>query len=127
MLRYHKQVFFDARDSQSLQAFTNRLNGLDWRYSCHSIDSIKDRAIDLEGLLLFIKDIQLNADQIFEYYIAEKSRDIIKACYRINWLKDVDIILCLEKDKKIISIWLNSVEDKHETLRKELYINETTY
>jgi hypothetical protein len=123
MLRYHKQVFFDPKDSDRLKAFTKRLNELSWRYSSHSIDSIKDRAIDLEGLLLFIKDVELKAEQLFEYYADDKSREIIKACYRISWLKDIDIILCLEKDKKIISIWLNSVEDKHETLNRELYIN----
>jgi phosphorylcholine metabolism protein LicD len=123
MLRYHKQVYFDPQDTDRLKAFTSRLNGLSWRYSIHSIDSIKDRAIDLEGLLLFIKDIVLRAEQIFEYYADDTSREIIKACYRISWLKDIDIILCLEKDKKIISIWLNSVEDKHETLKRELYIN----
>ena len=59
--------------------------------------------------------------QLFEYYAEDKSREIIKACYRVSWLKDIDIILCLEKDKKIISIWLNSNEDKHETLNENLY------
>jgi len=121
MLRYHKQVFFDPKDSDRLKAFTKRLNELSWRYSSHSIDSIKDRAIDLEGLLLFIKDIELKADQIFEYYIDEQLKEIEKACYRINWLKDIDIILCLDKDKKIISIWLNSVSDTHENLNESIY------
>ncbi len=121
MLRYHKQVFFDERDNQSLKTFTNRLKGLNWSYSSHSIDNLRYRAIDLEGLLLFIKDIELKAEQIFEYYIDEQSRSIEKACYRINWLKDIDIILCLDKDKKIISIWINSVSDTHINLNESLY------
>ena len=121
MLRYHKQVFFDPKDTESLKAFTVRLNGLNWRYSSHSIEGLKYRAIDLESLLLFVKDIKLNDNQLFEYYAEDKSREIIKACYRVSWLKDIDIILCLEKDKKIISIWLNSIEDKHETLNENLY------
>jgi hypothetical protein len=122
MVRYHKQVFFDERDIQSLKTFTNRLKGLNWRYSSHSIDNLRYRAIDLEGLLLFIKDIELKAEQIFEYYIDEQSRSIEKACYRINWLKDIDIILCLDKDKKIISIWINSVSDTHINLNESLYV-----
>jgi hypothetical protein len=85
---------------------------------------LKYRAIDLESLLLFVKDVKLNDNQLFEYYADEKSREIIKACYRISWLNDIDIILCLEKDKKIISIWLNSKEDKHETLRDFLYVKK---
>jgi hypothetical protein len=120
--RYHKDVYFNLEDILRLKAFTARLNGLNWRYSSHSIDGLKYRAIDLEGLLLFIKDIRLSPDEIFEYYADEKNQEIIKVCYRISWLTDIDIILCLEKDKKIISIWLNSVQDKHETLRRDIYV-----
>jgi len=76
MLRYHKKVFFDPKDTESLKAFTNRLNGLEWRYSSHSIEGLKYRAIDLESLLLFVKDIKLNDNQLFEYYAEDKSREL---------------------------------------------------
>jgi len=59
MLRYHKQVFFDPKDLDRLKAFTEALNSLKWAYTEHSLNNIKYRAINIEGLLLFIRDLTL--------------------------------------------------------------------
>ena len=123
MLRYHKKVYIDHKDIDRLKAFTDRLNGLNWHYTSHSIDNIKSRTIDLEGCLRFIKDLVLKADDMFEFYADNKSGDIIKVCYRVNWLKDTDIILVMSEYKEIITIYINSREDEHFTLKKELYVN----
>jgi len=123
MLRYHKKVYINSKDLDRLKAFTERLNALNWAYTGHCLDHIKSRAIDIEGLLLFIKDIKLCSEQIFEFYLDEQTRDIVKVCYRISWLKDLDIIIVIGEDKQIITIYLNSKEDEHFTLRKEQYIN----
>jgi hypothetical protein len=122
MLRYHKKVYIDVADLERLKTFTEGLNVLSWQYTAHCLDNVKSRAIDLEGLLRFIKDIILDYNTIFEFYIDDKSRDIIKVCYRINWQKDLDIILVLNQGKSIITIYINSRTDEHFTLRKELYI-----
>lgn len=124
MLRYHKQVYFAPKDLDSLQAFTERLNSIKWRYTAHCLDSIKDRVIDLEGLLLFIKGLKLTLEAIFEYYADDNSRYIVKACYRISYINGIDIILVMNDDKEIITIYLNSREDEHFTLKKEIYKNE---
>jgi len=123
MLRYHKEVYIDPKDIDRLRAFNNKLNYLDWQYTNHCLDNIKHRIIDLEGLLKFIKDLELRAENIFEFYSDNISREIIKVCYRINWQKETDIILIIGEDKQIITIYINSREDNHETLRKGLYIN----
>jgi hypothetical protein len=123
MLRYHKEVYFAQQDTKQLKTFTERLNSLQWDYTQHCLDHIKDRAIDLEGLLLFIKGLELTPEQIFEYYAEEKSRYIIKVCYRISYIKGIDIILVINEDKEIITIYMNGAEDKHETLRREQYNN----
>jgi len=47
--------------------------------------------------------------------------DIVKACYRVNRQGGLDIILVVDTDKTILSIYVNSIEDKHETLKRELY------
>ena len=122
MLRYHKKVYFNPADIERLKVFTEGLNSLNWKYSKHCLDNILHRAIDLEGLLLFIRDIKLSIEQIFEFYLDEHNRDIIKVCYRINWQKDLDIILVLGENKQIITIYINSKTDEHFTLRKEQYI-----
>jgi hypothetical protein len=122
MRRYHKAVYTEPGHWQRLADFTEKLNGLNWRYSKHCLDSIKDRAVDLEGLLRFIKGVRLEAGAIFEYYLTDKG-EVDRACYRIAYNKGLDIILVMAEDKEIITIYLNLAEDNHETLRKELYIN----
>jgi hypothetical protein len=124
MLRYHKKVYIDQTDLERLKTFTEGLNSLSWAYTDHCLDNIKSRAIDLEGLLGFIKGIILDYNTIFEFYAEEQTREIIKVCYRINWQKDLDIILVIGKNKQIITIYLNSSDDLHYTLRKEAYTNE---
>jgi len=119
MNRYHIKIGF--KHNQVLQSLTEQLNGLKWQYTEHCLDHIKYRVLDIEGLLLFIKDVELNYNQIFEYY---EDNDIIeKICYRISYNKFQDIILVISKEKRIITIYINSKEDNHITLHKELYKN----
>ena len=122
MLRYHKAVYTEPEHWQRLAEFTEKLNGLNWQYSRHCLENIKSRAIDIEGLLLYIKGIRLEAGAIFEYYLTDKG-DIDRACYRITYNNGLDIILVLGENKEIITIYLNTRGDLHYTLRKELYIN----
>lgn len=124
MLRYHKKVYIDPKDLERLKTFTNRLNTLDWQYTNHSIDNIRYRAIDLEGLLRFIKDLVLDYTMIFEFYVDEQTREITKVCYRINWQKNIDIILVVSQEKNIVTIYINSKDDLHYTLKENLYTKE---
>ena len=118
MERYHVKIGFKQEHIKKLEDFTNRLNGLSWKYSAHSIDGLNYRAVDVEGLLRYIKGVQLTAGAIFEYY-AEGS-EIIKVCYRVNY-GAIDIILVLNEDKLIVTIYLNSATDSHYTLKKNIY------
>ena len=116
MKRYHRQVYFPL--DIDLNDFVNQLNNMDWQYSKHCLDNIKYRVIDIKKLLIFIKDLTLNEADIFEYYF---EKEIEKACFRINYIKDIDIILVVSKEKNIITIYINEKNDKHITLKKELY------
>lgn len=124
MNRYHRAVYTEAKHWESLAALTRRLNSLDWRYTEHCLEHIKSRAVDLEGLLRYIKGLILDPATVFEYYLDDKG-ELIKICYRINWLKNLDIILVVGQEKQIITTYLNSAEDNHITLKRELYINES--
>jgi len=74
----------------------------------------------MEQLLYWIKnEVWLDYSQIFEYY-AEDTK-IFKICYRVKYNEAVDIILVLTENKKIVTIYYNSSNDKHETLKKEIY------
>jgi len=48
---------------------------------------------------------------------------ILKACYRVEY-KEYDFILVLSADKTIVTIYVNSKNDSHDTLNKNLYSRE---
>ena len=121
MLRYHKKVYTILEHKELLESITEQLNSEQWSYSEHCLDTLKYRVLDIENVLLFIKALTLRAKNIFEYYLTDNGQ-AEKICYRISYNKTQDIILILSKDKKIISIYLNAVEDEHFTLKKELYV-----
>lgn len=115
MKRYHKKVYFP--DTEALNAFNDDLNNVNWTYSNHCLNHLKHRVINLNNVLQFIKYLKLKSEWIFEYYKTEK---IIKACYRIPY-NEMDLILVISSSKTIITIYLNSRDDKHYTLNRSLY------
>ncbi len=123
MRRYHKQVYMPITDTLKLKTYTDKLNCLKWQYTRHSLDNLKYRAIDRAELLLSIKGKLLNWQDIFEYY-TDQQNDIIKVVYRFKYIDGLDIILVISPDKKIITIYLNSSNDLHYTLRKNLYVKK---
>ncbi len=122
MKRYHKEVYIPISDLKKLKSFNNKLNELDWTYSRHCLSNLKHRVIDIKGVLDFIKNTVLDYNNIFEYYTLYGN--IEKACYRLPWNNNIDICLVISKLKNIITIYINNKEDKHITLKHELYQKE---
>ena len=85
------------------------------------LDNIKYRYDNIKEILLFIKKLKLKSDWIFEYYVSDNEDKIIKICYRIPFKNKQDIILIIGENKQIITIYFNSIDDLHYTLKKELY------
>lgn len=120
MNRYHKKVYIPDNIKSKLEPFTDRLNSLNWQYSRHCIDNLKYRCYNIKDILSFIKNLKLNYKSIFEVY-ADDNNKIKKVCYRVEY-KSFDIILVINKNKKIITIYINTKNDKHITLNKNLYV-----
>ena len=123
MQRYHKKVYFPENSKVKLKNFTDRLNTIDWQYTKHSIDNLKWRCYDIKDILLFIKALKLNYSDVFEYYV-NNTGDIIKAVYRTNYKGIFDLCLVVDDIKNIVTIYVNSLEDKHNTLDKNLYVKK---
>jgi hypothetical protein len=121
MLRYHKKVYMPDTDKIKLKGYTDTLNGLNWHYTRHSIDNLKYRALDMPDVLNWIKGYVLKENEIFEYYA--ENGNIFKVCYRIKYKNGIDLILVINSNKTIITIYVNNSDDKHYTLKKELYNN----
>jgi hypothetical protein len=118
MNRYHIKIGFKEVDKIKLKTLTNRLNNLKWNYTKHCLDNLNFRFIDIESILKFIKDTELNYNDIFEFYI---DKDITKICYRIKYNNAIDLILILGMNKQIITIYINDNDDLHFTLNKNIY------
>lgn len=124
MNRYHVKCYIPEADKKRLEIFTSQLNILKWTYTDHCIDNLKYRTIKLEDILLYIKDLKLRHEDIFEYYTNE-SGYIIKLCYRIPYTENTDLILVIGSDKNIITIYINEKNDTHITLNKNLYVRNS--
>ena len=120
MARYHKKVYFPKEHEKSLKDITSFFNGEAYTFSSHCLENLKHRAIDMEGVLEFINSSILVYEQVFEYYV-DGLGNLEKICYRLPYREGTDIILVLNRLKKIVTIYINSADDKHETLRKEIY------
>jgi hypothetical protein len=121
MARYHIKVYTRPEHLKTLKTLTEQLNILKWTWTGHCLDNIRYRITGIEGILRFIKGVRLEPTQIFEYYLTDTGEPI-KICYRINYNNDIDLILVVSNTKNLITIYINSKDDGHETLKKELYI-----
>jgi hypothetical protein len=87
------------------------------RYSIHAMDSAENDFYDIIELPAVV-DLA-NAD-IFE--IETDNKKIVKIAFRIAYNEEFDLcIAMLIPSNKVKTVWLNSVDDQHETLKKERY------
>lgn len=119
MNRYHIKIGFEPVYINKLKEYIKRYNSISWQYTSHCLDNLKYRVIDIKALLLYIKDLKLEYNNIFEFYA--DNGDIVKICFRVKYNQYNDLILVLNKNKTIITIYINSSDDLHYTLKKELY------
>jgi len=121
MYRYHKKVYFPQYSNKKLADYTGKLNGMPWQYSRHALDNLKYRTYNIKNILLYIQDLELDYIAIFEYY-TDYNGNIIKSVYRIKYNAGVDLILVINKDKKLVTIYINTSDDKHITLDSSPYV-----
>lgn len=120
MQRYHKDLYFPHK--QEVTFLCLRLNKLSWGYTNHSFERIKERG-NIEAIGYCLRDCRLNEGQIFEYYIGYEGK-IEKAVFRIEFDRTKDLIIVLNKDKVIITVYLNNKIDNHSTLDPKKYCLE---
>ena len=121
MKRYHRKIYFP--DIEKLKKLNSSFIGKSFSYSRHAIDTMKYRHTDTQKILQYIKDTELNADDIFEYYKNDNG-DIVKVCYRISYTQNNDIILVVSSQKNIVTVYTNEKNDDHVTLNGGIYEKE---
>lgn len=117
--RYHVALYFPAGAQEALSAFVQRVNGLNWNFTCHSFERIKEKAQDVEKVGLFLKGLELTKESAFEYY--EENGRIIKAVFRLPYNSEKALILVVSDTKNIVTVYLNNIKDNHKTLDPKKY------
>lgn len=122
MQRYHKDLYFPAKDKETLSFLVNKLNTLKFKLSSHSFERIIEKSKDISVIGYFIKDLVLKESFLFEYY---KENDIItKLVFRIPFDNEKSLILVLSDYKNLVTVYFNNCLDNHKTLDKRNYTLE---
>ena len=121
MERYHKKIFFPISNDKKLNDAVISLNNKKISLSKHAIEKLKNRIPESEysNISHFFSNMQLKIDDIIEYYV--ENNIICKLVFRMKYNQYKDIILIMNLNKTLITLYLNNSTDEHETLRHELY------
>lgn len=122
MKRYHKEIYFPRNSENLLREFCKKLNdSLERRFSNHLLDNMYD---DLSGKSVYelLSNIWFSADEIFEFVLLDGEVD--KACFRVSYSDEYDIIFSISKGGVFITYYYNKVDDLHTSLKREAYNTE---
>lgn len=125
---YHKRQYWKRRFDKALYFLVNPNDNI--KISEHFINNINTNfkhRIDIDKLYsilykcttwrqdcyLFEVETEYNTENHFE--------KITKAVFRTNYDKDYDIAIVVRKNK-VITAWLNNVDDRHFTLNEKAYV-----
>lgn len=124
LLRYHRSIFFPSLFDADAEILLKELNRRNWRFGFHSIRKLLQVNIETANLVLKkIYRYKIQSDDIFEVYYVD-SGEIAKICIRISLTEKEDLILVIDKDKVIVTIYLNKVSDNHGALDTSEYVTK---
>lgn len=119
MRRYHRDLGFPEEYDQRLRELNDKFNRTrKYGRTRHSVERIKQRFNFLEIVEFLSNEIVFHYDDIFECCIYNGA--VQKVCYRVEF-KELALIIVLSKDKNLVTVYANNLNDNHKTLNKSLY------
>ena len=126
MKRYHKDVFFPGWADKSLIKFSEdvRSHG-SISFSLHSLEKTTEYAFEygrrfVKFLAKVVRADVFKVGNVFEFYAIDE--EIKKACYRMNSVDSpVDLAIVISADGVVVTDFVISKADNHDTLDKSLY------
>lgn len=124
LLRYHRNIFFPNTFEEDVKSFLEEINKNNWRFGFHSIRKLLQVNKDISNTILKkIYRYRIQIEDIFEvYYIS--GGGISRVCMRISLTDQDDLILVVDKEKVIVTMYINSKTDKHDSLDTSEYVKE---
>lgn len=109
------------REEEGLWKRLKSIEEWEWRISDHALDRLESRGIkatkhDIITTIYNSKIVEyrITKNKKIEERVVLRSRSIVNDCYNIH------VVFSLT-DKKIITVWMNHIEDLHETLNWSIY------
>jgi hypothetical protein len=118
MMKYHKDIYFRPQDREGLESLNNFLARKKFTWSIHAKENIS-RVKDLHYFYKWFNMVEFTVKNIIEYTIIDN--DIKKVLYRLQYDEKSDILISVSNSGNIITLWFNSVQDKHKTLNTREY------
>ncbi len=114
---YHKNVYWNKNFDIQAREFIQNTN----KISKHLQYKINSNNINYHKLINIINQIKYGDGFLFE--LMSDNDNIVKVVYRINYNYKYDICIVFGGDR-IITAWLNDINDKHITLDRDKYCSE---
>ena len=106
---FHYQVGFP-------KGLITKLGTIDLKYTGHALKASKD---DRYGAMTLPKRLNTNKAQAVEVEIIRGM--VTKIVYRADYNQELDIVLVVNRDCLVYTVWFNRKDDDHSTLDESKY------
>ncbi len=126
LLRFHKDIFHPSWASISIIEFCVLLSQTKLKYSYHAVNKLRNLKKQYKSAIKYLVNTLDFTDEnvinsLFEFSSNSKNQ-VRKASFRFSLPElDSDLILVISASSKIITLYLNGINDLHETLNQDLY------
>lgn len=119
MKRYNKQLGFEKSNIEEIKEICQVFNDTDmYRKTNHVIEQMQTR-FDLFEIGTFLQNITFKYEDIFEYYF--ENGKVTKVVFSMAYNDTENVKMVLDRNKTIITLWLNKKTDLHSTLDTSIY------
>jgi hypothetical protein len=124
-MRYHRLIFSPEVGEQLLLDSIRELNSKMTTYSDHALDKLFDLPKSCAQHAKDSIEGWLDVDSVFEYYKSDGGH-VNKICFRIQdgAADGIDIIFVLNRNRSVVTLFLNNKSDTHKSLNYDLYEKE---
>jgi len=120
MKRYHRDLGIPEEYKSRLEFLSDKFNkSKRFGRTKHSFHRLNQR-FDYASIINFLANkIEFKAEDIFEIYTYNGA--VQKVCYRMDYVDNKVLIIVLDKNKNLVTLYLNEKTNTHNRLNKELY------
>lgn len=130
-LRFHRDIYWPGLDGKILTLYNNNRGNFKPSTKCISkIGCDKAHCIDVDKLVYIANNLDLNSSDVYvfealaSFNMVTHEYEIRKFVVRTGYDKfnSISIVFGVEKKPRIVTAWLNKINDTHKTLDPTRYV-----